>query len=167
VTSPPTSEQLATLPLLVSRPVGREHLDQNGHMNIGHYFGFAGEAMWARQRHDLLIDETYISMRQMTTFTAEQHIRYFAECVEGNRIDVHVVVAGRAEKALHLVALLVNRTRDQLACVVESIVVHVDFTTRRAVSFPPDVAAAMDAAVVADRRDWPLPLSGALALRGA
>lgn len=151
----------------VSRTVGPEHLDQNGHMNIGHYFGFAGKAMWARQRQDLLIDEAYISTRQMTTFTGEQHIKYFAECVEGDQIDVHVVVAGRADKVIHLVALLVNRTRRQLACVVESIVVHVDFTSRRPASFPPDVAAALDAAVAADRRDWALPLSGALGIRPA
>jgi len=165
VTAPASIDQLNTLPLVAEHVVGPEHLDENGHMNISHYFVLAGEAMWTRQRRDWIIDEQYIPTRNMTAFTAEQHIKYFAECVAGDVIEVRVVAAGRAEKAFHLVALLVNRTKNVLACVVESIAVHVDFSTRRPVPFPDDVAAAIDASMAADRRDWPLPISGALAIR--
>lgn len=165
MTALPTSDQLATLPLAAQHVVGPEHLDENGHMNISHYFVFAGKAMWNRQRREWLIDEDYIPTRGMTSFTAEQHIRYFAECVEGDAVDVRVVIVGRADKAFHMAALLVNRTKGELACVVESIAVHVDFTTRRPVPFPDDVATAMDRAIASDRRDWPLPLSGALGVR--
>lgn len=161
----PTWEQLSALPAVTTRVVGPEHLDENGHMNISHYFVFAGEAMWDHQRKHLLIDESYIPTRDMSTFTAEQHIRYFAECTEGDAVDVAVVAVARGGKSVHLAALLINRTREQLACVVESVAVHVDFSTRRAVRFPDDVAAAIDARIAVERTDWPLPLSGALGVR--
>ncbi|MEH3033213.1 MAG: thioesterase family protein [Aeromicrobium erythreum] len=161
----PAFETLDALPVTFRTTVGEEHLDVNGHMNIGHYFAFGGRAMWDRSRDDLAMPDGYIAERDRTTFTAEQHLRYLGESTLGDEISVPVVVADRGDKSLHLAALILNRTRRELSCVMESMLVHVDFSSRRPVAFPDDVAAAIDAAVEADRTSWPLPLSGSLGVR--
>lgn len=161
----PTYEQLAALPVTSEHVVGPEHLDENRHMNIGHYFSFGGHALWQRSQRDLGMPESYIAERGATTFTAEQHLRYFGESVEGDRLLVPTVIVARADKAVHFAALIVNETRAELSCVMEAVAVHVDFSTRRPASWPDDVAALLDAAIEADRQDWPLPLSGSLGVR--
>jgi acyl-CoA thioester hydrolase len=165
VTTIPTYEQVAALPEIHQHVVGPEHLDENQHMNIGHYFAFGGSALWARHQRDLGMPDSYITERGLTTFTAEQHLRYLGESVEGDRIGVSTVVVDRSARALHAAALVVNHTRRELSCVMEGTTVHVDFATRRPVPFPDDVAALLDAAIDGDRPDWPLPLSGGLGIR--
>lgn len=158
-------EQLATLPAIAEHTVGPEHLDVNGHMNIGHYFAFGGHAMWDRNRRDLGMPDEYISERGLTTFTAEQHLRYLGESVEGDRLDVASLVVDAGSRSMHMAALILNRTREQLSCVMEAVAVHVDYATRRPVPFPDDVAELIAKAVEQDRVDWPLPLSGAVGVR--
>jgi acyl-CoA thioester hydrolase len=165
VTSIPTYEQVTALPTVHEHVVGPEHLDENRHMNVQHYFTFAGGALWHRHRTDLGMPDAYITERGMTTFTAEQHLRYLGESVEGDRLGVAVVLVDHGPRSLHAAALLVNHTRRQLAFVMEAVEVHVDFGTRRPVPFPDDVAARLAAAVEGDRVDWDLPLSGALGVR--
>lgn len=160
-----TYEQISLLPLTAEHVVGPEHLDVNGHMNIGHYFAFGGHAMWDRNRQDLGMPDSYIAERGLTTFTAEQHLCYLAEAVAGDEIGVHTVAVDAGPKAIHMAALITNRTHGRLACVMESIAVHVDFGTRRPVPFPDDVAALIAAAIEGDCVDIELPLSGAIAIR--
>ena len=107
----------------------------------------------------------YIAERGMTTFTADQHLRYLAEAAEGDEIGVHVAVVDHAPKALHITALIVNQTSRRLACVMETLSVHVDFSTRRPVPFPDDIATLVADAAERDRIGAELPLSGAIAIR--
>lgn len=161
----PTFAQVAALPVVVSHTVGAEHLDANEHMNIGHYFTWAGEALWRRHDGDFAMGPGYITDRGLTTFTVEQNIRYLAESVLGDELDVAAIVVDRGPRSVHFLSLVTNRTRGSLAAVMETLTVHVDFTTRRPTPFPDDVASALDAAIDGDRPDWPLPLSGVLGIR--
>lgn len=165
MTTHPTYAQVAALPTVHEHVVGPEHLDENRHMNIGHYFTFGGHALWARHQDELGMPDTYITERGLTTFTAEQHLRYLGESLEGDRIGVSVVIVDRSEKVLHAAALMTNHTRQELSCVMEAVSVHVDFATRRPTRFPDDIAALLDAAIATDRTDWALPLSGGLGIR--
>lgn len=160
----PSYDEVAQLPVHQTHVVGEEHIDVNGHMNITHYFGFAGHAMW-RRNETLGMPASYIADRGLTTFTAEQHLRYVGESVLGDTLQVSVVVVDRGDKSLHLAALVVNETRRELSCVMEAVAVHVDYASRRPVPFPADVAALLDDAVAGDRPGWPLPLSGSLGVR--
>lgn len=162
----PTYDELVQLPAHQTHVVGEEHIDVNGHMNIAHYFGFGGHATW-RRSESLGMPASYIADRGLTTFTAEQHLRYVGESVLADAVRVTVVVVDRGDKSVHFAALVVNETRRELSCVMETVAVHVDFATRRPVPFPPDVAALLDDAVAADRTPWPLPLSGGLGVRRA
>ncbi|MCK5890428.1 thioesterase family protein [Aeromicrobium sp.] len=159
-----TYEQLAALDPTSTAVVGPEHLDLNGHMNISHYYTFGGRAMWSLNETTLGMPDGYIAERGMTTFTAEQHLRFLAESHAGDELAMVARAIDRGSRALHLASVVLNTTRGQIACVTETLVVHVDFSTRRPVPFPDDVAAKIDAAL-ADSADLRLPISGALGIR--
>jgi len=76
---------------------------------------------------------------------------------------VHAALAGRTDKAVHGVGLVLDRERDRLACAMEVVYVHVDMTERRAAPIPVDVAAALDAEVGA--HPWVAGLATGLSLR--
>lgn len=163
--NPPTYEQvleLAPQQVLVIPP---EHIDDNGHMNIGRYFEMGGRALWTRCIDDLGMDDTYLSERAMSTFTAEHHLRYFAEILQGQEASVHTRLVARSDKVLHGVSLIVNRSTRQLACTMEFTVIHIDMATRRPTPYPDDVATLLDAALKADDLAWPAPLCGAMGVR--
>lgn len=165
MTALPTFAQLSTLLVEQEHVVGPEHIDRNEHLNVDHYLLFSTAAMRGHAARELGIDRTYIDTRGLTTFTAEQHARYLAESALGDELAVSVVVADRGDKSIHIAALLLNRTRERLAFVMEAIRVHVDFSTRRAASIPDDLGDRLDALVERDRRDWALPLGGGLGVR--
>lgn len=161
----PSYQQVLELEPLLSEEVSPDFIDVNGHMNIRHYldFGALSADVICRQ---VGIDDDYRADRRMGVFTAEHHIRYFSEMHEGGKFSVHTLFVGRSAKAGHLLAFLLDRDREVLACTVEIVLVHVGMDSRRPVEFPDDVAAAIDA-WVAQAADvtWPVPLSGAMGLR--
>lgn len=161
----PTYDQVLELSAQVDRVVPAEYIDENGHMNIGRYLLLGGTALWRRCIDDLGMSESYIADRGLSTFTAEHHLTYVAEIMEGEEVSAHVRLIERSGKTFHALSLIVNRSRRQLACVVEAMIVHMDMTTRRPTDFPDDVAALLDAALVTDTVDWPAPLSGSIAVR--
>jgi acyl-CoA thioester hydrolase len=161
----PTYEQVLELAAQKLRTVPPEYIDENGHMNIGRYFELGGHAAWERCLHDLGMDENYIPDRGLSSFTAEHHLRYFAEILEGEELSVHVRLIDRSTKVLHGTSLIVNRSRRLLACTMEFTIVHIDMATRRPVPFPDDVAVLLDAALKTDDLAWPAPVCGAMGVR--
>lgn len=161
----PTYDQVLELPAQILRVVPEEYIDENGHMNIGRYLELGGSALWERSQRELGMPETYISDRGFSTFTAEHHLTYYAEVLAGEEVSVHVRLLDRSAKTFHAVSLILNRSRQQVACAVETMIVHMDMSNRRPTDFPDDVAALLDAALVADVVDWPAPLSGSMGVR--
>lgn len=153
------------LPAQIDRTVPSEYIDENGHMNIGRYLELGAVGLWERCKNDLGMPAGYVRERQLSNFTAEHHLRYVAEILQGERLSVHVRLVERSDKALHALSLIVNRSREQVACVMETILVHVDMQTRRPTSFPDDVAPLIDAGLALDDVEWPAPLSGAMGVR--
>lgn len=163
--APPDFDEVLQLPLRVETVVWREHIDANGHMNTRHHFAFTSDAI-AVTVHEAGVDHRYRDRRRMGLFTAEQHMRYFAELVEGTRLSVHVRALDRSERSVHLIALLVDRDRRRVASSLEVVAVHVDLTTRRSVPMPPDIAAAFDLLVKDSAAlPWPTATSGSLGIR--
>ncbi|MRK00281.1 thioesterase [Aeromicrobium sp. S22] len=161
----PTYDQVLELPAQVDRVVPQEFIDVNGHMNIGRYLEIGGSALWLRCQEDLAMTDDYISSRAMSTFTAEHHLTYYAEILEGEEVSAHVRLVERSDKVLHTVTLIANRTRGQLACVLEATLVHMDMSTRRPTPFPDDVAELIDAGLKSDDLPWLPPLCGAMGVR--
>ncbi|MCW2786193.1 MAG: 3-hydroxybutyryl-CoA dehydratase [Marmoricola sp.] len=161
----PTHDQVLELAAQDHRVVPLEYIDENGHMNIGRYFEVGGHAIWQRCLGDLGMGENYLPDRGMSTFTAEHHLRYFAEILEGETLSVHVRLIERSDKVLHGTALILNRSRRQLSCTMEFTIVHIDMSARRPVPFPDDIAMLIDDAFKADDLAWPAPVSGSMGVR--
>jgi acyl-CoA thioester hydrolase len=161
----PSFEQVLELPVLLEREVPAEFIDINGHMNIGHYLqaGAASADVLCRQ---IGIDDDYRADRRLGVFTAEHHIQYFSEMRERTAFSAHTVLVDRSAKAAHMLSFILDRTNQRLSCLLEIMLINVDMDSRRPTEFPPDVAVAMDDAVaVTSYLDWPLPLSGSMAIR--
>lgn len=161
----PTYEQVDELPRHLERVVPPEYIDENGHMNIGRYLELGGTGLWLRCQRELGMPEDYIQQRGMSTFTAEHHLTYHAEMLEGDDVSVRVRLVARSSKVMHAVCLIVDETHRRLACTMETTVVHMDMTYRRPADFPDDVAALIDAGLAADERPWPAPVCGAMGVR--
>jgi acyl-CoA thioester hydrolase len=164
-TSVPTYDQVVDLPAQTRRTVPSEFIDENGHMNIGRYLQLGGEALWSRCLGDLGMDRRYIPDRGMSTFTAEHHIQYFTEILEGREVSVRVRLLERSDKVAHAIAFIVDETEQRLSCVVETTLVHIDMTSRRPTPFPEDIAALIDLALKNDAVDWPAPVCGSMGVR--
>lgn len=153
------------LPAQIDRVVPPEFIDENGHMNIGRYLELGAVGLWERCKTDLGMPAGYVLDRGLSNFTAEHHLRYLAEILEGEQVTAHVRLVARSAKALHSVSLIVNQTQQQLACVMETTLVHIDMGTRRPVPFPDDVAPLIDAGLKSDDLEWPAPLTGSMGVR--
>ena len=160
----PTPDQVRQLPAVRTAVVGEDALDENDHMTIGRYFEELARALWDRTIA-LGMGQEYIDGRGLSTFTAEQHLTYLGELRRGDEFSLHVRMVERSDKVLHAVVMMLDVTRDRLACVFESTAVHVDMATRRPAPFPDDIAVTLDAALHADAVDWPAPLCGAMGVR--
>jgi acyl-CoA thioester hydrolase len=161
----PTPDQVLELPSQVDRTVPPEFIDENGHMNIGRYLELGGTALWQRCLHELGMPQEYITVRGLSTFTAEHHLTYLSEILEGEQVSVHVRLVERSAKVLHALSLVVNRSQQRLACVLEATQVHMDLTTRRPTPFPDDVAELIDAGLKRDDLPWAAPVTGSMGIR--
>lgn len=158
----PSIDQVRSLPSFHAQDVPEHFIDENGHMNIGHFFMLGAMAPWERLG-ELGSGGPYIEERGLSFFTVEHHIRYLGELRLGESLSVRPGLAGRTAKALHAISFVVDEGRDRVACSMEVMYVHVSMQTRRAVDIPDDVAAALDAEMAA--HPWVADVADGLALR--
>lgn len=162
----PTYDQVSLLPAVREGEVEPTFIDENGHMNISDYFRLTSHALWQDQRAAGFTD-TYLTERQMSLFTVEQHIRYFGEMRVGQAFTVHNRFVGRSARAVHGMAFLLDQDKRQLACTMEAVWVHVDMRTRRSTDMPEDLAGGLDELVArSEKLDWTVPLGGVMGVRG-
>jgi len=158
----PTYDQITQLPVHVEQVVPQEFIDENGHMNIRHYFDAASHALWYLNIA-LGMDESYNVDRGLSLFTVEQHLRYFSEMNLGDRFTVHSRLLERSGKVLHGMAFVVSPDSESLACTFEATYIHVSMTTRRSVPIPDDLADRFDAEIArGDELGWAAPVCGAM-----
>jgi carnitine 3-dehydrogenase len=91
----------------------------------------------------------------LSYFTAENHIRYLAEIDIGDRITVTTQALGGDGRKLHLLHRLWTGG-EHPAATVETLLLHVDLSTRRVVA-PEGVVAERAASLVAAHADHPRP----------
>jgi acyl-CoA thioester hydrolase len=162
----PTTEEVLQIPPAWSDAVHEDWIDMNGHMNIRHYLDLGGMAT-DQVCQSMGIDDDYRALRRMGVFTAEQHLTYLQEMHLGTPITVHVRLLERSSKVGHMVALIMDREKDRLACIFETVLVHVGMDTRKGLEFPEDVATAYDQIVTRELEtlSWPAPVCGILGPR--
>jgi carnitine 3-dehydrogenase len=134
------------LPVTAAMQVPTSFVDYNGHMNEAPYLAVSAQAS-DRFMEMIGADAAYIAAGR-SYFTAENHIRYFSEIAIGAAITVTTQALGGDGRKLHLL----NRIwagGDGPAASVETLLLHVDLTTRRVVAPDAALGARMAALVTA------------------
>jgi carnitine 3-dehydrogenase len=141
------------LPVTLEMQVPASFADYNGHMNEAPYLEVAARAS-DRLMEMIGADADYIA-GGLSYFTAENHIRYLAEIDIGDRITVTTHALGGDGRKLHLLHRLWTGGEGP-AATVETLMLHVDLSTRR-VTVPEGVVAERAASMVAAHADHARP----------
>lgn len=162
----PSYQQVTALPReLGPFAIPPEYEDENGHMNVRHYFDLAVEVV-ARVFDRIGVNDTYRNNRGQGLFTAEHHLKYFAEVHAGESVSGYFTFVDRSDKVFHAMAFLVDDDTRTVVYSLEVVIPHVDMTTRRVVPFAEDLAAAVDAEMATTaHRTFELPVCGAIGVR--
>ncbi|MCC9624733.1 carnitine 3-dehydrogenase [Thalassospira sp. MA62] len=124
----PAGAEIDGLPITVDRTIPQSWTDYNGHMNEAHYVEVGTQAT-DRFMHMIGADEAYVASGK-SYFTVENHVCYLAEIVAGDRVSVSTQLINGAGKKLHLFHRLA-KADGKVAATIETLLLHVDLTTRR------------------------------------
>lgn len=112
-----------------------EHIDANGHMNVGFYNVIFDQAL-DRFFKPFDLDWSYVQRTNLSTFVLETHVCYLQEVVEGDRLRFTFQLLGHDAKRIHYFMTMYHAEKGYLAATSEQILVHVDLATRRSCPFP-------------------------------
>jgi acyl-CoA thioester hydrolase len=126
-----------------------EWIDSNGHMNLAYYvvvFDQATDVVFDA----LGIGTAYRARSGNSCFVAETHTVYEQEVTEGERVRVATRLLAVGPKRLHFVHEMHHAATGERLALHELLCLHIDMAARRAAPWPPDLRAALEAAVAAD-----------------
>ena len=117
-------------------------IDGNGHLNMAYYNVMFDRAM------DGFVAEMgfgwdYIKERNLSTFTAECHVRYVREIHLEDPVQVSVFLIAADEKRVHTFEEMRHATEGWLSATSENLTLHVDMSVRKVAPFPPDIMARL------------------------
>lgn len=141
------------LPVTLDRQVPQGWTDYNGHMNEARYLEAGAEATDEFMRR-IGADAAYIAGGK-SYFTAESHVRYLAETHAGDRLTCRTRLLDGSGKRLHLFHSLTRGDGTEVAT-VETLLLHVDLSTRRTCPPEPEISAAL-ARFAAAQTGLPMP----------
>lgn len=124
-------------------PVEEGWIDYNGHLNMGYYAVLfdrcADEAF-----EEMGFGPDYRATRNLTTFSAEFHIRYLREVKLGDRVRSSFYLLDHDEKRFHSFQQLYHED-GWIAATGEGLTLHVDLSGPRVVQMPDDVSQRVSA----------------------
>jgi len=115
--------------------VSPEHIDANGHMNVGFYNVIFDQAL-DRFFTPFDLDWAYVKRTNLSTFVLETHVCYLQEVVEGDALRFTFQLLGHDAKRIHYFMSMFHAEKSYLAATSEQILVHVDLATRKSCPFP-------------------------------
>jgi len=130
-------------------------IDYNGHLNMAYYnvlFDRAADEAFAA----LGMGPQYRAARNLSTMTAEAHVRYLREIHEGTPVVVRCLFLAADAKRIHCFQELVHATEGWLSATCETMTLHVDMTARKVSPFPDDIARNLQR-MVASHAPLPRP----------
>jgi carnitine 3-dehydrogenase len=141
------------LPVTLERRIPPDWTDYNGHVNEARYLDLGSQAS-----DGLMVlvgaDPDYVA-GGFSFFTAESHVRYLAELCAGDGVRATTQVLGGEGRKLHLFHSIA-RADGTPAATVETLLLHVDLSTRRSCA-PGSLVAERIAALAADHARLPWP----------
>lgn len=113
-------------------------IDYNGHLNMAYHNVLFDRCV--DEAYELIgIGADYVRGRNLSTYTAEVHVRYLRELHAGDPVRVTLQLLDYDTKRLHYFEQLFHADRGVIAATSENIALHVDTGVRKTVPFPADV----------------------------
>jgi acyl-CoA thioester hydrolase len=146
VTLPYEMPPLVTMtPLAIHRAtVLSEWVDWNGHMNVAYYVAAFDQASGAFMRN-MGLGRAYVDGKHGMTFVLETHVTYDREMRGGAPMRFTTQLLDRDAKRVHLFHEMYHADQGYLAATNETIVMNIDFASRRSAPFPPQAAERLEA----------------------
>src|SRR5215471_11175067 len=121
-----------------------EWVDWNGHMNVAFYVAAFDQASGAFMRN-MGLGRDYVDGRHGMTFVLETHVTYDREMKGGAPMRFTTQLLDRDAKRVHLFHEMYHGEVGYLAATNETIVMNIDFASRRAGPWPVQAAERLDA----------------------
>ncbi len=121
-----------------------EWVDWNGHMNVAFYVAAFDQASGAFMRN-MGLGRRYVDGKLGMTFVLETHVTYDREVREGAPLRFTTQLLGRDAKKVHLFHEMYHAEQDYLAATNETIVMNIDYGTRRSAPWPVPVTERLGA----------------------
>ncbi len=124
--------------------VGPEHIDANGHMNVGYYgvlFDKALDLPWAR----LGIYSEALIAAGMSSFALESHLTFQRELRAGDPLAFSFLLLDYDAKRVQYFMCMLHARERWLAATCEQLSICIDMTTRRSTRWPPTCEANLSA----------------------
>jgi acyl-CoA thioester hydrolase len=144
----------ALLELYTDR-VRPEWIDANGHMNVAYYM-LAFDGATDAFLDYLGLGTQYTEATGGSTFTAEAHISYLREVLEGNPLRFTTQLLAYDAKRFHYVHCMYQANAAYLAATCEFMVLSVDLKERRVAPLPASALTRLDD-VLRAHADLPTP----------
>lgn len=112
-----------------------QHIDANGHMNVGYYsllFDQALDLPWAR----LGIYSQQILAEGKSSFALESHVTYQRELKQGDPLWFSLLLLDYDAKRIHYFMRMFHARERWLAATCEQISICMDMTARRSTQWP-------------------------------
>lgn len=120
-----------------------EWVDWNGHMNVAFYVTAFDQASGAFMRN-MGLGRRYVEGKLGMTFVLEIHVTYDREMREGAPMRFTTQLLAHDAKRVHLYNEMFNAEQDYLAATSETILMNIDYTTRRSAPWPLPVAERLE-----------------------
>ena len=121
-----------------------EWVDWNGHMNVAFYVTAFDQASGAFMRN-MGLGRRYVDGKLGMTFVLETHVTYDRELKEGAPLRFTTQLLARDAKKVHLFHEMYHAEQGYLASTNETIVMNINYETRRSGPWPVPVAERLDA----------------------
>nr|RAW02528.1 thioesterase [Aerococcus urinae] len=137
------------------RKVEPQWVDLNGHMNMAYYHLLFDESL-DKAFTDLGIGWDYTQKGEGSAFTAEVHVCYIEELLEGDPVRVTYQLLDGDAKRIHVFGHMYHAEKGYLAATSEQMCIHVDMKTRRVAPFPSEIESRV-ARMLEAHRTLPRP----------
>jgi acyl-CoA thioester hydrolase len=132
-----------------------EWLDWNGHMNVAFYVLAFDQASGAFMRN-MGLGRDYVDSKSGMTFVLETHVTYDREMRGDAPMRFATQLLDRDAKRVHLFHEMYHASDGYLAATNETIVMNIDYATRRSAPWPVQAAERLEA-VWSTHKDLPRP----------
>jgi acyl-CoA thioester hydrolase len=136
---------VATAPLEIHRStVLPEWVDWNGHMNIAFYVTAFDQASGAFMRN-MGLGQPYVEGKHGMPFVLETHVTYDREMKERAPMRFATQLLDRDAKRVHIFHEMYHASEGYLAATNETIVINIDYASRRSAPWPAQAAERVEA----------------------